>query len=428
MKTQKHIVILGNGISGITAAIEIRKKSNYKISIISNETTYFFSRTALMYVYMGQLKFEQTQPYENSFWKQNKIELLFEEATDLDTENKKIILQNTILDYDILILACGSKPAFYNWNGQHLKGVQGLYSAQDLNKIQENTQNCKHAVVVGGGLIGVEMAEMLHSRNISTSILVREKTYWQNVLPAQEGKIIETEIKKHGINLKFETELEEIIGENNIVSAIKTKQGETIPCNFVGICTGVTPNIDFLKPTAIETNKGILVNEYLETNIIDIYAIGDCAQQKNPPPNRKNIEQVWYTGRIMGETIAKTICGERTVYNPGIWFNSSKFFTLEYQVYGIVDTQPNKENESFYWENENKNIALRISYNKSSKFITGIHSIGMRLKQSICENWIKNNTTVHTVIEELHKANFNPEFYKKYEKEIQLQFHLLTQL
>lgn len=422
MNESKHIVILGNGISGITAAIEIRKRSNCIISIISNETAYFYSRTALMYVYMGQMKFEQTLPYENSFWKKNKINLIFDEATNVDTENKKINLKNSILAYDILIIACGSKPAFYNWKGQDLIGVQGLYSVKDLRKLEENTQNCKQAIIVGGGLIGVEMAEMLHSRDIPTSILVREKTYWQNVLPSEEGKIIENEIKKHGINLKLETELEEIIGENNVVSSIKTKQGETLPCNFVGICTGVTPNIDFLKNTAIETDKGILVNEYLETNILNIYAIGDCAQHKNPLPERKKLEQVWYTGKIMGETIAKTICGEKTAYQPGIWFNSAKFFTLEYQVYGTINTMSNNENESFYWENENKNMALRISYNKSNKFINGIHSIGMRLKQNICENWIKNNNTIDKVVEELNKANFNPEFYKKYEKEIQLQF------
>ncbi|MDX1327297.1 MAG: FAD/NAD(P)-binding oxidoreductase, partial [Arenibacter sp.] len=87
----EHIVIIGNGISGITAARHIRKLSDKKITVISNENAYFFSRTALMYVYMGHMKFEHTQPYENWFWKKNRIELLTAYVERVDTENKKLI-------------------------------------------------------------------------------------------------------------------------------------------------------------------------------------------------------------------------------------------------------------------------------------------------------------------------------------------------
>ncbi|MFN7259125.1 MAG: FAD-dependent oxidoreductase, partial [Cyclobacteriaceae bacterium] len=169
----KHIVIIGNGISGITAARNIRKSSNDNITVISGETEHFFSRTALMYIYMGHMKYENTKPYEDWFWKKNRIELVKDCVEKVDSESKKLILRNRgNFKYDILIIASGSKSNKFGWPGQDLKGVQGLYSFQDLELMEQNSKGIKHAVIVGGGLIGIEMAEMLLTRKIGVTILV----------------------------------------------------------------------------------------------------------------------------------------------------------------------------------------------------------------------------------------------------------------
>ncbi|MFN6087101.1 MAG: FAD-dependent oxidoreductase, partial [Fluviicola sp.] len=120
----KHIVIIGHGIAGITAAREIRKQSDFKITVISKESKYFFSRTALMYVYMGHMPFENLQPYENDFWAKNRIDLIHDEVISVDKENRIVNLkQSSELKYDELIFATGSTTAYYNWPGQEFKGV-----------------------------------------------------------------------------------------------------------------------------------------------------------------------------------------------------------------------------------------------------------------------------------------------------------------
>ena len=161
----QHIVIIGNGIAGITAARMIRKLSDDRITVISGETDYFFSRTALMYIYMGHMEYRHTKPYEDWFWKKNRIELKRAWVSSVNFDAKKVLFsKGGELAYDKLILAIGSQSNKFGWPGQNLKGVQGLYSYQDLELMEENTKNIRRAVIVGGGLIGIEMAEMLHSR------------------------------------------------------------------------------------------------------------------------------------------------------------------------------------------------------------------------------------------------------------------------
>ncbi len=203
MSGPEHVVIIGNGVAGITAARHIRRISDKKITVISAESEYFFSRTALMYVYMGQLKWQHLKPYEDWFWDENRIELKLAHVEKIEPASKMLFLRGEEkMSYDKLILATGSVPRFLGWEGENLKGVQGLVTKQDLELLEENSRNCKNAVIVGGGLIGVELAEMLHTRNIPVTMLIREKAFWQNVLPLQDAQLISRHVESQGITLK----------------------------------------------------------------------------------------------------------------------------------------------------------------------------------------------------------------------------------
>lgn len=420
MTKQKNIIIIGNGIAGITAARHIRKRSNHLITVISSETDHFFSRTALMYIYMGHMQYEHTKPYEDWFWEKNRINLKRAYVSTVETSSNSIVLNSgERLGYDELIIATGSSPNKFGWPGQDLKGVQGMYSFQDLESMEADTKGIERAVVVGGGLIGIEMVEMLLSRQIPVTFLVREASFWDNVLPKQESDMINRHIRSHQVDLRLETELKEILSNNDgAVRAVVTKSGEEIPCQFVGLTVGVHPNISFLNNSGIETEKGVVVNDKLQTNIPNIYALGDCAQLRNPLRNRKAIEAVWYTGKMMGETVAATICGKPTDYNPGIWFNSAKFLDIEYQTYGSVSAQPNESEESLYWESKDGVRCLRIVYDSESGAVIGFNALGIRLRHQVCNEWIRNKTSVDKVVADLKRANFDPEFFKKFEREV----------
>ena len=421
----EHVVIIGNGISGITTARHIRKNSAKKITVISSETDHFFSRTALMYIYMGHMKFEHTKPYEDWFWAKNKINLVRGFVEHIDTEKKALKLsEGNTMRYDQLVLAVGSKSNKFGWPGQDLEAVQGLYSYQDLETMEKYSPTTKRAVIVGGGLIGVEMAEMFLSRGIEVTFLVREDRFWGGVLPKREGELISRHLKKHHVDLRFETELQEILSDKNgRARAIVTKNGEEIECQFVGLTAGVSPNVDFIKDSSIALNRGVLVNEFLETNSKDVYALGDCAEFHQHPTGRKNLEQVWYTGRMMGETLAQTLCGNKTAYHPGMWFNSAKFFDIEYQTYGWVFNELQEHEADFYWEHKNGEICLHLVYDKTSKKLIGINTFGIRMRHEVCERWINGEKDMNYILLHLKDANFDPEFYKQYEHQIVGQYN-----
>ena len=426
----EHIVIIGNGISGVTLARHIRKLSDKKITIISAETDYFFSRTALMYVYMGHLKFEHTQPYENWFWKKNRINLVKGYVQSVDHKNQVLKIKNSgDVSFDKLIIATGSKPNKFGWPGQDLDGVMGMYHKQDLENLEKNAPNnqvCKRAVIVGGGLIGIEMAEMLRSRKIPVTFLVREGSFWNGVLPKGESQMINEHILEHHIDLKLETNLVEILAdEHGKARAVVTDKGETIDCDVVGLTAGVSPNVSFLKDSGIELGRGVIVNRRLETNVPNIYAIGDCAEQKEGIGNRRPIEAVWYTGRMMGETLAQTICGNPTEYKPGHWFNSAKFLDLEYQTYGWVFSERSKKEteEHFHWRHTTEKICITVAYDKNTNAFLGINTFGIRMRHEIFDRWLTEGRSIEHVMEHLKDANFDPEFYTAYENEITTHFN-----
>jgi NAD(P)H-nitrite reductase large subunit len=420
-----HIVIVGNGIAGITCARFVRKMSDHEITVISSETDYFYARTALMYIYMGDLTYENTKPYEDWFWEKNRINLVRAFVQDVDADGKYVWLDNDEkIHYDKLVLATGSKSNKFGWPVQDLHGVQGFYSLQDLQLMEQTTKEINRAVIVGGGLIGIELAEMLHSRDIPITMIVREEVYWGNVFPQEEGKMVADKIREHGIALRLQTEITEILGdENKRARAVKTTDGDEVPCQWVGLAVGVHPNLYLAEKAGVETQKGILIDRHFQTSYPAIYAAGDCAQFRDPLPGRPPVEQVWYTGRIQGETLAHNLVDDPVEYNPGVWFNSAKFLDIEYQVYGTITSTPKEGVKSLLTQDKERDKLIRIDYDEETGQVIGFDLLGVRYRHHVCDKWLKEGAHIRDVLQNIKAANFDPEFRNSYEHDLVRQFN-----
>ena len=129
---------------------------------------------------------------------------------------------------------------------------------------------------------------------------------------------------------------------------------------------------------------------------------------------------------MMGETVAQTICGNPLEYKPGHWFNSAKFFDIEYQTYGWVFAKNKDSEEHFHWKHEDDTKCITVAFEKDSSLFNGINTFGLRMRHEVFDQWLTEKRSVHFVMENLSKANFDPEFYKKFEPQIAEAFRNKT--
>ena len=422
-KKGRHVAIIGNGIAGVTTALTLRRRDKkVRITLISGESDHFYSRPALMYIYMGHMRYENTKPYEDYMWRKQRIDLKRGWVEHVDVANKALKFQGgETLAYDQLVLATGSIPNKFGWPGQDLERVQGLYALQDLESLEAISDEIEHGVIVGGGLIGIELAEMLHSRGKRVTILAREKSYWDNAMPREESLMVGDLIREGGIDLRCETELAEIVDDGKgRACAVVTKDGERIECQFVGLTAGVRPNLSALQGSDVPTGRGILCDVSLRTQAEDVFTVGDCAEIVTPEGQRNRIEQLWYTGRMQGEILGRVLAGEDARYDRGIWFNSAKFLDLEWHTYGQVPPAGRPAPDGVtqvYWEDAAKRHGFRLVMNADGHVI-GVNAMGIRYRHVICERWIAEKRTPDYVLDNLSDGNFDPEFYHRYEPTI----------
>ncbi len=418
-----RVVIVGNGITGVTAALTIRKlQPDWTVTMVSAESDHFFSRTALMYVYMGHMSLADTQPYPPDFWATRRLDLRRACVTAIDTSSQQVQLDNgEPLAYDRLLLATGSQPNRFGWPGQDLAGVQGMYNLQDLERLEVASGRIRRAVIVGGGLIGVELAEMLHSRGVPVTILAREGSYWNNILPVEESTLVSEVIRENGIDLRLGVELKEIVDDGGgRVCAVTTAGGERIECELVGLTAGVSPNLSALAGSDIPVGRGVLVDFGFRTQVAGVFAAGDCAEIVTPEGERNRIEQLWYTGRMHGEVVGQNIAGRDVSYDRGIWFNSAKLFDLEWHTYGQVPStleEPDPDcRRTLYWQHADRRHALRLVMDECR--VVGFNAFGIRLRQRVCEAWIAEQRSPEYVLDHLSEAIFDPEFARRHEGDI----------
>ncbi len=392
-----HILIIGNGIAGITTALEVRKNSSHSITIISSESPLFFSRPAMMYVFMEFSSLSDITPFPFDFFAKKNIHLIHDKVESISPLTQTIFCEKSnTLSYDILVIASGSTPIKPNWPGVHLHGIHYFYHLHDLTSLLQKKRHIQSAAIIGGGLVGIELAEMFNHLRIPIHFLIKDNGFWKQGLPNLESQIITDFLLKKNIRLLLNTEVSMFQGspKNNLSKVICTNNN-TIQTDFAAIAIGVTPNISFLENSEIHTEKGVLVNEYLETNIKNIYAVGDCAELQNTKPTRKSIESTWYVARTMGESLGKTLSGIPTPYVQNSWYNAAKFFEIEYYQFGFV---PIDGNNTYIFGDLRKNKSVRLAFHPFDKTILGLLSLNLNLNQEKCEFWIQEKYAVNDVI------------------------------
>ncbi|WP_352418419.1 FAD-dependent oxidoreductase [Proteiniborus sp.] len=276
----KKYVIVGNGIAGLSAAKEIRnidKEGN--ITIITSEEYLTYYRVKLSHYISKSFDDDELLVNKKSWYDENNVEVILGKIVEkIDTEKKQVKLDDgKIVEYDKLLLANGSRPFVPPIGGKFKDGVFALRTLKDLRHIKKYFELCEDVTVIGGGLLGLEAAWAI--KELGKKVNVVE--FFPYLLPRQLDReladIVSQKLNDNGLNLYFDAAAEEILGETK-AEGLKLKDGRKIKTDAILVSAGIRPNIDLVRDTSIEFDKGVKVDKYLRTNIEDVYAAGDIAE------------------------------------------------------------------------------------------------------------------------------------------------------
>jgi NAD(P)H-nitrite reductase large subunit len=413
-----RFVIIGNGVAGINAAESIRSRdSGAQITIISSESDHFFSRTALMYVFCGQLSAEDVEPYERDLYERKNYRRVRGRVAKVEPDkNILTLVRGDVIPFDRLLIASGSCPLKANYPGIDLDGVGNFVTWQNLEWLTEKARQARNAIVVGGGLIGIETLEILHLAGIKTTMLIREDYFWPIAFSKAEGDMITAHVRRHGVEMLLSTETAEVLGENGGVAGIRTTGGDTIPADLVVFAIGVRPQTDFLKESGIELDErgGIIVDDKLATNTPGVWAAGDCTSVVWFNGVRRP-EQLWYTSRDQGRAAGFNMVAsdsEQKDYVRGTFYNSAKFFDIEYTTGGYVNFDFEGE-QDWYQSDSDKETSQRITYLADGS-VVGFNMLGSRWDHRLFVKWVEEKRDIKWVLKRLAKAGFDEEFAAKF--------------
>lgn len=333
-------VIVGNGAAGVTAAETIRQNDPFgEIVVLSAERYPMYSRPGLAYVLTGDIPPQQIFARTLDWYDDLAIQLRFGRVCALDTVAQQVYLEDgTAVTYDRLLIATGARAVPAPFPGNDLDGIVYLDSMDSTRHLLQKARRAKRAVVVGGGITALELAEGMARRGVETHYLVRRDRLWGRVFNQREAALLEHAIRHHGVQIHYNTEVASVQGNwRNKVTGVTLKQGEQMACQLVGVAIGVRPQIRFAHGTPLEIDRGILVNEYLETRVPNLFAAGDCAQIYDRWSGDYLLDSLWPSAVASGRVAGLNMAGGRQVYSKGVPFNACLLFGLHVTSIGQVN-------------------------------------------------------------------------------------------
>ena len=311
----RRYVIIGSGAAGISAAETLRENDpTGKVVLVTGDRFGYYSRPGLAYLLAGEVDEAQLFPYPPAVLKKLGIEWITGHVARIDPYAHKLVLKDErSLDYDRLLLATGATAVIPDLPGIHLDGVVKLDNFEDIHRILRRAQRGKEAVVVGGGITALELVEGLAAQGMRVHYLLRGERYWSSVLDENESTMVQEHLKQNGVKVHTNTEVSEIRGRS-AVEGVLTKDGHIIKARMAAFAVGIRPRLELARTAEISVNRGIRVDQYLQTSQMDIFAAGDGAEFTDPESGKGFMESLWSPARLQGQTAGRNMAGGSEAY------------------------------------------------------------------------------------------------------------------
>lgn len=387
-----NYIIIGNSAAGINAAETLRElDKDGRITVVSGENTRPYSRCLLSYYLAGEIPASRLFIRGINWYRGLNITAMPGcRAVSLQPKQKQVVLDNgKKLAYGKLLIATGSSPLFIPVKGGVTPGVFGFRTIEDADKIIRfiKSNHVRDVVVIGAGFIGLKTAYGFWKRRLKVTIVEKFDRLMPRMIDKKASGIFEKEFRAKGINIILGQGVSEILSKGNCVEGVKLENSRTIPAQLVIMSVGVKPNIDFLSHSGIKTNKGIVVNEYLQTTNENVFAAGDAAETVDFITGERAINALWPCASEQGKIAAFNMAGLKRAYQGSLTMNSVEFFGLPAISFGITNPPPASGYSVSVDYNRRKKLYRKIIL--TEKRLVGLISVGRIEKSGVFLSLLK---------------------------------------
>ncbi len=332
-----EVLIIGNGIAGLSAAEAARNyNGSISITMLSDESCLTYYRTRLCDLFISGFESQRLYVHPLEWYKDRRLDILLDrKVTGIVMSDRYIVVDGSDRIYfDKLIITGGSRCFIPDIKGINRKGVFTLRNIEDAKNISKSIENIEDVVVIGGGLLGLEAAYMLNRRNKRVSIVESFPRLLPNQLDEKGSEIFESKVRSLGINVLTGTSVKSIIGDDFANEAV-LGDGKSLKTDLILFSVGIRPNIEIVKDTGINISRGIITDNFMKTNIENVYAAGDIAEQES------KIAGLWTVALSQGKIAGANAAGENIEYVPDT--NPYLMNSMDTKVYSIGDIGKSKE-------------------------------------------------------------------------------------
>lgn len=337
----KRYLIVGNGVAGARAAIKIRENDpDGDIHIFTDEAYTFYYRVRFPEFIANEVSIDEITIHSIEYYKNRNIFIHLEEAiVGGDLGRKELVSKKgRVYNYDLLLIATGGIAFVPPVKGIEKKGVFTLRKMKDAIEMRDFARNIREAVLIGGGLVGLEIGGALLRRGVKVSVIEHNPRILPRQMDEDGAMILQKKMEAMGFSFFLNAQAEEIIGDYR-VEGVLLKDGRIVNGEMVIVSAGVKPNIDLAKALGIELENGIIVNERLETMKNSIYAAGDVAQFKG------RCFGIWPAAQRQGEIAGINMAGGDAIYEGTIISNTLKVLGIDLTSSGEIDTENRYEHK-----------------------------------------------------------------------------------
>ncbi|HZK18310.1 MAG TPA: FAD-dependent oxidoreductase [Clostridia bacterium] len=377
-------MIIGNSAAGVFAAEAIAKNDpTGEIVMISKEKHMPYSRCLTTYLIAGDIGRDKMFLRPGGHFDQMPAQIINDsEVTAIKPEKKTVVLNNNEeLSYDRLLVASGASPARPDVPGAEADGVFTLRTLDDADRIMKLALPGKQAVILGGGLVSLKTAYALIKRGLKVRVLVTSPQILSQMLDATAAGLLQKRLEEHGVEFGLNRAVDELVtGDGGQVEAAVLDGGEKMSCNLVVVGKGVRPNVGFLDETGIEINWGVLVNDYLQTSVENIYAAGDVAETTDLLLGSKRVNATWPNATEQGRVAGINMAGGNRKYIGSLAMNSVEFFGLPAISVGLtrVDEADYEVHETYKPERDfYKKLVFRDNHLVGFTVVGNISAVGI---------------------------------------------------